>query len=194
MILPHPSLSLYSHTIYRSVRTILQAIQDDWGSIGPAKPTSPIPGFSRQNGSIIGPPTTSPQRTGDREDREPVLTDAHRRLLMRLSPLVSMEGNLSNKLFPHPPDPKEMSVRGGTNWKSYVTRLTKEKNQKPQRPRSSQGAPQEEGAHILITFKEDIIALWNDPVVHRVLKRQGRHIRDMSGLSVPPPLSFQSRI
>ena len=104
---------------------------------------------------------------------------------MRLSPLVSMEGNLANKLFPHPPDPKEMSVRGGTNWKSYITRLAKERDQKPSRPRSSQGpVPQEESTHILITFKEDIVALWNDPAVHKVLKRRGCNIRDMSGLCV----------
>ena len=191
--LPRSLFSLCSHIIHRSVRTILQVIHDDWESIGPLKPTSPIPGFSRQNGSPIGPPSPSSQRAGDMEDREPVLTDAHRRLLMRLSPLESMEGNLANKLFPHPPDPKEMSVRGGTNWKSYLTRLAKEGNKKTSRPRSSQGSiPQEEGTHILVTFKEDIIALWNDPVVHRVLKRWGCNIRDMSGLYVSL-LRFQIR-
>ena len=106
---------------------------------------------------------------------------------MRLSPIVSMEGNLSKKLFPHPPDPKEVSVRGGSNWKSYIARLAKDRDQKPSRPRSSQGlVPQEEGTHILVTFKEDITALWNDPVVHRVLNRQGCNIRDMPGLCVPP--------
>lgn len=197
VINPHTRLALplFSHTIRcRSVRTILQVIQDDWDSIGPVKPTSPIPGFSRQNGSLIGPSTPSPQGAGDKEDREPVLTDAHRRLLMRLSPIVSMEGNLANKLFPHPPDPKEMSVRGGTNWKSYIAKLAKEANQKAPRPRSSQGSvPQEESTHVLVTFKEDIIALWNDPVVHRVLKRRGCNIRDMSGLCVYTFLLFQIR-
>jgi len=75
-----------------------------------------------------------------------------------------------------------MSVRGGTNWKSYIARLAKEASQKPPRHRSSQSSvPQEEGTHILITFKEDIIALWDDPVVHRVLKRRGCNVRDMSG-------------
>lgn len=179
-------LSFRSHAIHRSVRTILQVIQDDWENIGPAKPTSPIPGFSRQNGSLIGPPSTQSSRgAGDKEDREPLLTDAHRRLLMRLSPLVSMEENLAKKLFPHPPDPKEVSVRGGTNWKSYIAKLARERDQKPPRPRSSQGpVPQEEGTHILVTFKEDITALWNDPVVHRVLKRRECNIRDMSGLCV----------
>ena len=177
----------YSHTIPRSVRTILQVIQDDWETIGPVKPTSPTPGFSRQNGSITGPsPGSNNQRTGDKGDVEPILTDAHRRLRMRLSPLISMEENLNKKLFPYPPDPKEISVRGGTNWKSYLARVVKEKEQKPGRPRSSQGTvPQEEGTHILITFKEDIIALWSDPVVHRVLKRRSCNIRDMPGLCVP---------
>lgn len=171
------------HTVHRSVRTILQVIQTDWETIGPVKPTSPIPGFSRRTGSLIGPPTQTSQKMGDKEDREPILTDVHRRLLMRLSPLVSMEENLTKKLFPHPPDPKEVSVRGGTNWKSSITRLAREKDQKTPRPRSSQGTvPREEGTHILVTFKEDIIALWNDPVVHRVLKRRGYNVRDMSGL------------
>ena len=175
------------------MRTILQAIQDDWETIGPVKPTSPIPGFSRQHGSLVGPsPGSSNQRPDGEEDREPILTDVHRRLRMRLSPLISMEENLTKKLFPHPPDPKEISVRGGTNWKSYLTRIAKEKQQKPARPRSSQGtAPQEEGTHILVTFKEDIIALWSDPVVHRVLKRRGCNIRDMPGLCVPS-LSLKS--
>lgn len=187
----HLPLSHCPHTIHRSVRTILRVVHDDWESIGPVKPTSPIPGFSRQTGSLIGPPTSSSQATGDKEDREPILTDAHRGLLMRLSPLESMEGNLANKFFPRSPDHKEMSVRGGTNWKSYVTRVSKEGSQKLKRPTSSQGpAPQEEGTHILITFKEDIIKLWDDPVVHRVLKRWGCNIRDMPGLCVPPtPLS-----
>ena len=176
-----------SHPISRSVRIILQAIQDDWETIGPVKPTSPTPGFSRQNGSLVGPsPSSSNQKPGDKEDREPILTDAHRRLRMRLSPLTSMEENLTKKLFPHLPDPKEISVRGGTNWKSYLARITKEKQQKNSRPRSSQGAvPQEEGTHILVTFKEDIITLWSDPVVHRVLKRRGCNLRDMPGLCVP---------
>ncbi|KAF9650986.1 G-protein alpha subunit [Thelephora ganbajun] len=169
--------------LIKSVRTILQAIQDDWEAIGPVKPTSPIPGFSRQNGSTTGPLLApNNQETGDKEDREPILTDAHRRLRMRLSPLISMEENLNKKLFPHPPDPREISVRGGTNWKSYLTRLPREKEQKPLRPGSSQGSlPQEEGTRILVTFKEDIIALWSDPVVHRVLKRRRCNIRDMPG-------------
>jgi len=172
------------------VRTILQVIQDDWDTIGPVKPTSPIPGFSRQNGSVAGSSSDpSNQKTDDQEDREPILTDTHRRLRMRLSPLISMEEHLTRKLFPHPPDPKEISVRGGTNWKSYLARISKDKEQKPPRPRSSQGsAPQEEGTHILVTFREDIIALWSDPIVHRVLKRRERNIRDMPGLCVPFPL------
>lgn len=192
VILLRTLFSICSYTTHRSVRTILQVIQEDWESVGPVKPTSSIPGFSRQDGFLIGPPAPTSQRQGDKEDREPILTDVHRRLRMRLSPLVSMEENLAKKLFPHPPDPKEMSVRGGTNWKSYITRLTKEANQKPLRPRSSQGfVPQEEGAHILITFKEDIVTLWNDPVVHRVLERRGCNIRNMPGLSVLP--SFPSK-
>lgn len=154
--------------------------------MGPVKPTSPTPGFSRQNVPPIGrPPSPTNKKTGNTEDREPILTDAHRRLRMRLSPLISMEENLNRKLFPHPPDPKEISVRGGTNWKSYLARVAKEKEQKPARPRSSQGSvPREEGTHILVTFKEDIIALWSDPVVRRVLKRRGCNIRDMPGLCV----------
>jgi len=184
-----PAPPPHSHTISRSVRTILQAIQDDWDAIGPVKSTPPTPGFSRQNGSIVGPSSSpSNQRTGDSEDREPILTDAHRRLRMRLSPLISMEENLNRKLFPHQPDPREISVRGGTNWKSYLARVAKEKEQKAPRPRSSQGTvPQEEGTYILVTFKEDIITLWSDPVVHRVLKRRRCNIRDMPGLCVPPP-------
>jgi len=173
---------------------MLQVIQDDWETIGPVKPTSPTPGFSRQNGSILGSPTSSNQRPGDEEDTEPILTDVHRHLRMRLSPLISMEENLTKKLFPHPPDPNEISVRGGTNWKSYLARVAKEKQQRPARPRSSQGTiPQEEGTHILVTFKEDIIALWNDPAVHRVLKRRKCNIRDMPGLCVPS-LSSKSKI
>ena len=169
------------------MRKILQVVQDDWDTIGPIKPTSPTPGFSRQNGSLVGsPPSSRNQKAGDDEDREPILTDAHRRLRMRLSPLISMEENLTKKLFPHPPDPKEISVRGGTNWKSYLTRLARDKDRKPLRPGSSQGPVlQEEGTYILVTFKEDIIALWNDPVIHRVLKRRKCNIRDMPGLYVP---------
>jgi len=175
--------SVIQLNLIRSVRTMLQVIQDDWETIGPVKPTSPTPGFSRQNGSFLGsPPTSSNQKPGDEEDSEPILTDVHRRLRMRLSPLISMEENLTKKLFPYPPDPKEISVRGGTNWKSYLARVAKEKQQKPARPRSSQGTvPQEEGTHILVTFKEDIIALWSDPAVHRVLKRRRCNIRDMPG-------------
>ena len=179
----------------RSVRTILQVIQDDWETIGPLKPTSPTPEFLRPNGSVVGPsPSSSNQGPGDKEDTEPMLTDAHRRLRMRLSPLISMEENLNKKLFPHPPDPREISVRGGTNWKSYLARAAKEKERKPPRPGSSQGTiPQEEGTHILVTFKEDIIALWEDPVVHRVLKRRRCNIRNMPGLCVPS-LSSKSEI
>ena len=188
-VTPARSRSLHhSHTLPRSVRTILQVVQDDWDTIGPAKPTSPPPGFSRQNGSIGRSPGSSNQGTDGRGDRDPILTDVHRRLRMRLSPLISMEENLNRRLFPHPPDPKEISVRGGTNWKSYLARVVvKDREQKPSRPRSSQGTVhQEEGTHILVTFKEDIIALWSDPAVHRVLKRRGCNIRDMPGLCVPP--------
>ena len=190
-----PRSFVRSHAIPRSVCTILRVVQDDWDSIGPVKHTSP-PGFSRQDGSIVGPSSPSPSdsRTSEKEDREPILTDGHRRLRMRLSPLISMEANLNRKLFPHPPDPKEISVRGGTNWKSYLIRIAKEKEQKPPRPGSSQGiVPQEEGTHILVTFKEDIVELWNDPVVHRVLNRRKCNIRDMPGLCVNS-LSLQYEI
>jgi len=176
---PHPN------GLPRSVRTILQVVQDDWETIGPIKQTPPTHGFSRQNGSIVGPSPTN-RRTGDNEDREPILTDVHRRLRLRLSPLISIEENLNKKLFPHPPDPREISVRGGTNWKSYLARIAKDKDRKPLRPGSSQGPVlQEEGTYILVTFKEDIIALWNDPVIYRVLKRRKCNIRDMPGLCVP---------
>jgi len=159
----NPTLPDICFSLERSVRQILQILQEEWESTSskvPAPPTASSSGPSKQSKSTA-------------------LTDDHRRIRMRLSPLLSLEQVLTMRLFPSCPNQTEISVRGGSGWKSFISKaLTHGKS----RPSSSAGRESDETTTILSACRDDIIALWHDSVVRQVLNSRNARLHEMPGL------------
>jgi guanine nucleotide-binding protein alpha-1 subunit len=110
-----------------------------------------------------------------------LLTDDHRRIRMRLSPLLSLEDVLTKKLFFSAPDKNEISVRGGSGWKSYISKVL---SSAKSRPATSSGKEADETTTILSACRDDIVLLWQDNVVHQILNNRNARIHEKPGLQV----------
>lgn len=127
------------------------------------------------------------------------LTDVHRRARLRLLPLLTIESELTRKLFPElaastspstSPTPdqqpgaglgavrgaKEVCVRAGSGWKEVLLALQKEKRSK------GTPSPTEELTTVLDACREDIVGMWDDQAVKAMLRRRGVRLQDMPGL------------
>jgi guanine nucleotide-binding protein alpha-1 subunit len=127
------------------------------------------------------------------------LTDYHRRLRMRLSPLLPVETALNRKLSPENYNPKssrEISVRAGSNWKSMLSSMTSPKKAESSEQNNSAGRHNhtersaDDPTNILAACREDIVALWTDPIIRGVLKKQDIRLEDSAGLCVDFVLYF----
>ena len=148
------------------------------------KPSSASTTTSRSSSSIRLPGTT--------------LTDNHRRIRMRLSPLISMEAALARKLLPENFDPertsREICVRANSGWKTTLERATSP-DARPgsgmaksgarranSRPGTNDSRNRDDPTAVLAACKDDIILLWEDPVVKDVLKKHHVRLEDSPGL------------
>ena len=149
--------------------------------------------------------TTRSVRFSAQTQPQTSLTDVHRRARLRLLPLLSIEADLTRKLFPElapaltpvenegetltngngalPPVPgvKEMCVRAGNGWKDVLVKLHKEQKDKLKGKGSNAGNT-DELTTVLDACREDIVSLWGDQAVRAVLKRRGVRMQDMPGL------------
>ncbi|KAF5350090.1 hypothetical protein D9756_009254 [Leucocoprinus leucothites] len=124
-----------------------------------------------------------------------------RRIRLSLSPLLIIENNLMKMLAPETKDPtKDVCVRAGSGWKALL--------QAHRNGQSSPPSPREGGAHsllgastgfvgkrqshnslnnesdpsqALIAQREEILWLWKDHDVRRVLLKRGVQLEDTSG-------------
>jgi guanine nucleotide-binding protein alpha-1 subunit len=152
------------------------------------------------------------------------LTDAHRRLCKRLSPLLSIEATLTRKLLsipefaPVPPslhafsaDPsgssdrqqqqqkklaidtamaqRALTVRAGSGWKRILQLATRAPEcsgsgngagTSPRRPPTGD-RNRDDPTGALAACRQDIISLWQDPVLREVLKERGVRPENASG-------------
>lgn len=144
-----------------------------------------------------GTPSSSLSRSTS-SDRLPgcPLNDNHRQMRMRLSPLLSMEAVLARKLLPDNYDPersREICVRANSGWKATLERATSpdprsghSSNKHPRRPNSrggtNEGRNRDDPTAVLAACKDDIINLWEDPIVRSVLNKHNVRLEDSPGL------------
>lgn len=154
-----------SLTLPRSVRQILHCMQDEWEACSP-----------KRSGSY--------SRSGGRRDSESTssgLTDNHRRIKMRLSPLISVEEILTRKLSPSATslNGTEISVRAGSGWVSHLSKMV---SKGAARPRSAGATQSDDATAILSNCREDIVLLWQDDVIRQILEDRGLRLQEMPGL------------
>jgi guanine nucleotide-binding protein alpha-1 subunit len=166
-----------------SIKKLLEVLQDEMDSVPQVKPSTPSLSVSRSSSSIRLPGTN--------------LTDNHRRIRMRLSPLISMEAALARKLLPENFDPERSSrdicVRANSGWKTTLERATSP-DARPgssaksgarrisSRPGTSDTRSRDDPTAVLVACKDDILLLWEDPIVKDVLKKHNVRLEDSPGL------------
>jgi guanine nucleotide-binding protein subunit alpha len=167
-----------------SIKKLLEVLQDEMDSVPQAKPSTPSMSVSRSTSSVRLPGTT--------------LTDNHRRIRMRLSPLISMEAALARKLLPENFDPerssREICVRANSGWKTTLERATSPDTRPGSssaksgarrvsaRPGTSDNRSRDDPTAVLAACKDDILLLWEDPIVRDVLKKHHVRLEDSPGL------------
>ena len=136
------------------------------------------------------------------------LTDDLRRLHMSLSPLRSIEESLVRVISPDSPrtlaDGRtssaalpterafEVSVRSGSRWKSLFSRSA---GSAPVSRATGKGHQELANARRVIeACREDIIALWNHPVVRKGLEEQNVALEFQSGLCVSGHIVYFPRL
>jgi hypothetical protein len=114
------------------------------------------------------------------------LTDDHRRLYMRLTPLISLEASINRKLFPTDAGYfNEVCVRAGSGWKATLTKISSARAAPLEhRPPSTEGKNTEDMASILTACRDDMLALWQDPQVKKVLLKHQVRLQETPGLLV----------
>lgn len=121
------------------------------------------------------PPSTSSE--GDQIQQEGLsqLTSDHRRLMMRLGPLRQLESVLTKRFKPLTPisPPRSPTFNALSSSRSHDELRVNGYSWKRAREMSSPNGSEEDDeslARVLAACKEDMIQLWNDPVVRKILK------------------------
>ncbi|KAJ7458957.1 G-protein alpha subunit [Mycena latifolia] len=181
--------------LIQNVLTLLDVMQDrlalpdpPLGSGGPSTFTPPLPAYGR--GSID---STLSEITLGSSGRSVILTQKHRVLNLRLSPLRQVEEDLRRRLGAVDPEftfangddgamnglpgerrksGREFGVRG---WIGALG-LPMSGAKKPEEPMSV-----DEPTEILATVCDDIISLWEDPEIRELLRARGLRIEDRPG-------------
>jgi guanine nucleotide-binding protein subunit alpha len=204
---PFTSLSQPS-SIFSSVRYILDTLQDEEDEEAAASYSRHRPTSSLTTASAPLPynPTISTDSTNSTTTiRGPAipLGSEHKRMRMRLSPLLRVGDTLGVKLSPEYYDPnassaakyssshatsysyvkpgaRDLTVRSGSAWKSAFAKM-----QTAQATRNlTSSSAEDEAARVLNACAEDIWSLWTDPIVKEVLKKRRVRLEEMSGLCV----------
>ncbi|EPQ53009.1 G-protein alpha subunit [Gloeophyllum trabeum ATCC 11539] len=162
--------------LIRSLARLLQVLQYEWDSDVPSSPVSPVRITSRSppNRSSSGP-----------------LTDEHRRICKRLSPLVAMESELTKQLLPETLSlnrpMRDVCVRAGSAWKGILNKVATfeppplRPGSRGGRPGSSDGRHRSDPTAVLVACKDDVIGLWQDKAVQLVLRKHGVRLEEMPG-------------
>ncbi|EJF56061.1 G-protein alpha subunit [Dichomitus squalens LYAD-421 SS1] len=183
--------------LIRNIKRLLEVLQEEWESSLQTTTTASI----AKGKGVAGRTPTSP---GVRFSTSP-LTDNHRRIRMRLSALLPIEDELMKKLLPDGAAAvKDVCVRAGSGWKGILTALSANTSTlgpvtpaKPQlqlvsamkggsnpssRPGTADAAKfKDNPTAVLAACKDDIVTLWEDPIVRGVLKKHNVRLQDMPG-------------
>ncbi|KAH6901461.1 heterotrimeric GTP-binding alpha subunit [Coprinopsis sp. MPI-PUGE-AT-0042] len=151
----------YHPTEYHLV--LLDTLKEEWDPT-PETPSSPST-----------PPGDSPSSSQAKRLR---------RLRLTLSPLFFVESNLL-KTISHCTDPtcRDVCVNG-LEWKtrlSHKLRLPGDGSSSPQHRSHTSPSHENDSTNVLHAQKDEILALWRDPVVQDVLYRRGVYIEQLPG-------------
>ncbi|KZT65499.1 G-protein alpha subunit [Daedalea quercina L-15889] len=176
--------------LIRSIKRLLEVLQEEWDeSAQPLRGGGPEADKKGKGKAVDRSPARSPPppKATVRFSTSP-LTDQHRRMRMRLSPLLPIEEQLTRRLLPDANDRlQDVCVRAGSGWKGLLAGLQSPdaaaaagQAKEPRRPSTAEGRRDDPTA-VLAACRDDIVALWEDPVVRAVLKRRGIRLQDMPG-------------
>ncbi|KAJ6536343.1 guanine nucleotide-binding protein alpha-4 subunit [Mycena capillaripes] len=134
---------------------------------------------------------SSPQPPGPDDPVYPALTPELLTLKMCLRPLQQVEMVLLSKLAygtqlkneapDDVPTPAEISVHSGTPWKNAFSRFMNNVRSSIDGPEANEPQDSREARQILHACSENMVRLWNDPIVKQVLKIHRLRLEDMAG-------------
>ncbi|PIL27629.1 hypothetical protein GSI_10781 [Ganoderma sinense ZZ0214-1] len=176
--------------VVRSIRAILEAIADAQMHQASLNNNSPIRTHPPE---LVHSPSMS--SLGSRY-RHPPLTAEHLKLKLRLSPLIQVEEALIRKLTPEGSGEfeatqlrangshadraraldKEVAVNSQFAWKGMLSRVLNRNSLDSLEPTDP-----DDPARILQACADDMITLWRDPTIRKMLRAQGIRLEDMPG-------------
>jgi len=146
---------------FRSIKTILDALKEEYDSRGP---------------SVTPTEAHSPQR-------------ALSRLRLSLSPLFFIESNLLKLLAPECSDSRDMTVQAGAGWKSLFRQrerpsISSNSHSLGHRPSQTLINQENDPTFVLAAQRDDIATLWKNPEVQEILRKRRPKLKETPGLSV----------
>ncbi|KAJ8462748.1 hypothetical protein ONZ45_g17823 [Pleurotus djamor] len=176
--------------VVRSILLILNVMSETQSSPIPTSSPSPYSG-------------TSPNLNSSHHEAS--LTPDHLKLKLRLAPLISLEETLRRCLAPggsveleatHMPNPqtssylersrnitREVAVHSMSPWKTAFNKIKDgvRGSMESEEDIIDWNNPNDPGI-ILSACREDMMSLWGDPVVQKLLQRKGLRLEEMAGL------------
>jgi hypothetical protein len=143
-----------------SIKKILTVLQEEWDAL---------------ENDPAGAKTDSP------------LSSEHRRLALSLSPLLAFETSISQMIASDSSSGGyTVTVRPGGLWKDKLATFGRSSSVTPgpESPTDNKSADPSQVTQVLAGCKDEIIALWEDSAVRRVLDAHGVHLEDDAGLCV----------
>nr|WBU87317.1 G-alpha-domain-containing protein [Ganoderma boninense] len=176
--------------VVRSIRVILEAIADAQLHQASLNNNSPI---RTHHPELVHSPSMSSLAS---RYRHPPLTAEHLKLKLRLSPLVQVEEALIRRLTPEGSGEfeatqlrangshadraraldKEVAVNSQFAWKGMLSRVLNRNSMDSLEPTDP-----DDPARILQACADDMITLWRDPTIKKMLRAQGIRLEDMPG-------------
>lgn len=174
------SVMLMLETVVRSIRLIIDALSDAHAYSHRSNPWANRDGHSRS-------PSTSPPPSPN--DIYPALTPEHLKLMLRLAPLVKIEELLFQRLCP---DQYRSKIGTTENERSREAYVNSSSAWKARFMRKTSGATDEDNvvdwddrrdpAMVMHACTQDMMLLWRDPTVQRILAVRKIRLEEIAGL------------
>ncbi|EKM56555.1 uncharacterized protein PHACADRAFT_253754 [Phanerochaete carnosa HHB-10118-sp] len=180
--------------VVRSIRLILEAVAEVHALQAPSASSSP-----KSSNRSLPDSQPSSARSSPAVDL-PHLTSEHLKLRLRLMPLFQVEEQLVRRLtqagtseqeaarltqLTNMPDlvarDREFAVNSHFVLKSMFSRLTSKRNSLETNPDTIDWNDPDDPGRIIHACREDMIMLWNDPVIHDVLAYQKLRLQETPG-------------
>lgn len=124
---------------------------------------------------------------GKGRQTQSLLTNEHKKICLRLRPLLEVEITLTREIDleaqPLTPSfsgaPRELCVRADSGWRRA---LTMRKSKSMDKFTDQQKANETDTTGVLAACRDDIMELWADPIVRKILHRRKVKIELMPGL------------